>query len=246
MRPGAPIAHATPGRTYLRVLGTFGITLRHSMQGIASSGGNVVSWTDQVSALTEPAPGVSQRPPYAADGSNFGGKTAVNAANSGPKFLRATGLSGLPAVGTRPYIFGAFRCRTVPGAGAFPAFSAIGTSAGGEVTPQQNGQTGKTTANYSGVVVAGPNNDAAMHWLDIYADGTNVYLVVDGTVYSTPSNVSLANTCDRSSTGQGTSSAADSLLHGDITCVLKGTALGGLSSGDRASLRALARAEFSF
>src|SRR5262245_33681789 len=90
-------AHAgmamAPGRTYFRILGVGNLrALWHALVGIATSGGNVTGWVDWFgsvfgSGVSVIPTGVSNRPPYGADSTFFGGKSVVQCAATGQKTL---------------------------------------------------------------------------------------------------------------------------------------------------------------
>ena len=80
--------------------------------GITLSSGAVQSWQDQLNGFVLSALGASQRPSYAADGSNFGGRPVVQTAASSTRILQGTFGSAWLAGGERLAMFTAMRLRT--------------------------------------------------------------------------------------------------------------------------------------
>lgn len=176
-------------KSYQNILGGLLLELWDARAGTAFSGSAFISWTGLIRGITFSAPAVPQRPNWAADGANFNGRNVVQCATSGTKCLKVAGLSGFMPAGSRPWIFGVARYRTLGAGGAFPALYDFGGAASDliitSLTP--GGAGSSLRAYWSPTVVTGPAADTNVHGTATWLDGTNENLSVDG------SNTSGAN-----------------------------------------------------
>lgn len=229
--------------TYKNVLGALGVEYWNSTLGVGAVGATADTWTGQWRGTVWQAPAAIQRPVYQPDGTIGGGKNAVQCATIGTLCLKASGLPTLIASGTRPYTLSRARLRGVGTLGAFPTILCFGTTATDSflVYNATGGAAGKYALSQPPGGVSGPTVDTSIHTIECWADGTNVYVAVDGSVTSSasvasmPANVTAIN-CGVALSADVTCAATSNWLH------LIASAYPGASAA--AQLRALAVAEF--
>lgn len=180
------------GASYQAILGPLLVEMWHASLGIALVGSAVDTWTGQIRGTVLQAPAAAQRPVYGADGSNFGGQSVVQCAAASIKCLKASGLTGFLASGSRPWTSNVVRFRDL--AGTAPFVNDIGTAATDEHRVRAN--TGGTSFQYflaatgtSSAGAANTNVNSLVGW----GDGTNGMVAVNGVVSSGANISSLVN-----------------------------------------------------
>lgn len=168
-----------PGRTYRNIAGTLALEMLHCSAGVSVNSGNTASWTGRFLGLVIPAPSVPKQPPYAADGTIFGGKPVIQIALSGLKYLRATGLAVLFASGTKPWTFAIGRYR-IANASLVSVLVDAGITAVSDDASIRVGASNKFEANTTGYsVCVGGTADTARHSFQQWLDGASLNLSID-------------------------------------------------------------------
>lgn len=181
MRPGAPIGHNGHGQTYWRIYGQVFIDAWHSQRGVSTSGGNAISHASMINAYSLAPVGVPNRPPYAADGTVFGGKSVVQNASSGSKSLQTLTLpSTLIPSGSRPWLGILCRARTVN-----TTTNLFGLESAAPASQQHvyilTGTGGVMHLYGQGADrAAGCVMPTTRVFVETYYDGTNAHIVLDG------------------------------------------------------------------
>lgn len=158
--------------------------LWHSELGIGLVSSEVDTWTDQIQSVVVTAPSSTNRPAYAADGANFLSRSVVQCAITGSKSLASASLTAgvLPAISTRPYWVGVVRMRS--GGSARTLFSCVNSGNTTRVWAV-NGNSSFLVQNPSSATSVSPGVlGTTVHFVEIWLDGTNANVRVDGTLTS--------------------------------------------------------------
>lgn len=193
--------------SYQSILGGLLVELWHSQLGIATVSGNVDTWTGQVRGIVLQAPGAAQRPVYAADGSNFQGKSVVQCALTGAKCLQqlAAQSPSIFLAGSRPWVGLLGRVRSYPGATAgievvvldFPITQVIGdlqTAPTPVVSSVFAGSTASLSDNSTAVRLLGGGlsssgvNTVSVNGVASNTSGSGLSIPADGKVVSLGAN----------------------------------------------------------
>jgi hypothetical protein len=154
--------------------------------GIALSSGNVQSWTDQIGGYVISAPAAGQRPAYATDGSNFGGRSVVQTNQTGTKYLTGA-VSGLLTAGQRAYVLMVGRYR---GATGVPVALQLDVVSAGDGLYHY--LTGGQFRAFHESTFAGMSADTAQHVWEWWLDGTSLNHKKESTLVQTATSASLA------------------------------------------------------
>lgn len=247
---GAPSNDLSGGlaNTYQSILGSALIEMWHSQLGVATVSGAADTWTGQVRGVVLQAPGASQRPIYGADGSNFGGKSVVQCAKTGSKYMLATGFSGALLAGSRPWIFSVQRARSLGTGGSFPWCVTMGTATVEELAILLNsgGAGSSFGTNFMSVNATSAGADTTVHGLQGWADGTNVNIAVDAGAPATAATA-LALSGNVTSFAVGTAITATTLLSDvSVALFIVCSAYPGAAAAAATLTLARSAAEFSF
>lgn len=128
-------------------------------------------------------------PTWGVDGTNFGSRKVIGSVQSSNKYFLSGALTGLPAAGGNPYIYGVFRATNDPGVQVFASF---GTAAVEGFRVLSVGGTLK--GEFEGTAVNMAALDSLIHFVEVWGDGTNVNVAIDGVKASSASTSTLANT----------------------------------------------------
>lgn len=112
-RPGQPLPLRQP-KIYPPI-GVLPLVLWDARVGVAVSGSDVLSWTDQMRNLVVSPPSTAARPTYVVDGSNFRGRKVVTFDGVDDSLQNINFPTPLFAAGTRPHWFYVFRRRVLGG-----------------------------------------------------------------------------------------------------------------------------------
>ena len=188
------------GGTPATILGANLVEYWDSTAGVGLVSGAVDTWTGQKLGIVLSAAAAGNRPAYGADSTYFLGKSAVQCAISGSKYLRATGLALLSA-GSRPYIAMIHRLRVVTPATDTRSLS-LATAGDDSIAKYQVAGTTvrafvKSAAAYPAIGSATP--DTTSHFSEIWMNAaTGLHIREDlGTDYA---NAAVTGTLDDGAT----------------------------------------------
>jgi hypothetical protein len=167
---------------YRGVLGSSLVALWHQSSGfVFSSGVNISTWTDVVGNNLMGLGSGTAAPTYAADGSNFLGKSVVQGVPGG-KVLQNGSMPGLVAAGSRPYVFQIARYKTTTG--SYPYLIRMGVADDLVIyaptftgAPYLQLKPSSGNINFPTAVSTGLT---AQHRDEIWLDGTNAHFTRDG------------------------------------------------------------------
>ena len=164
------------------LLGSNLVAFWDAAEGMNLSGSNVVSWTDRISGKVSSPTGTGAAPTYGLDGSNFKGRPVVQFATAAQYMAAPT--VGLVAAGGRPLTFAMFRYRDGTGFYAYvvniPSDRQVlfTASTGGNFQAQFISSTATTVAD-SAIAL-----NTTQHQAQVWLDGTNGNLTLDGSTFS--------------------------------------------------------------
>jgi hypothetical protein len=230
------------GASYSSILGPLLVEMWHSQLGIATVTGNVDTWTGQIGGRVLPAIDAAHRPPYAADGSFFGGKSVPQTAKAAALALRSAIAFPTPLAlnGTRPWLYYRGRFRTAVSAGA-DTILGVASAAADTMTTQILAASQLRVFWDGATNLNGPTADTSVHDFQAYKDGVNKNFVVDSTAFTAADAGTIG--ADMVRLAVGTSGSVNSnQADASMALILFCSAYPGATAV--AQIRALAAAEF--
>jgi hypothetical protein len=211
---------ARTSQKYVQVLGSNLVALWHASEGIVTSSGDIVSWTDAIGGKVSSPDGTGTPPTYGSDSTFFKSKNVVKFGYA-QQFMTASTPS-LIAAGGRPYIFACFRFRTTNGFYPYivhiPSDIQVDYTAGtGGTFAAQFITSAGTAAVNTGITI-----DTSQHIHQFWLDGIKANLIQDSTLYQANSTgvlTAAVNEIDFSRGGAGTGGDLSLFVVGVCTSV---------------------------
>lgn len=217
------------------LLGSNLVAFWDAAEGLSLSGANVVSWTDRIGGKVSSPTGAGAAPTYGTDGTDFKSRPVVQFANAA-QYMAAAAVGLVPA-GGRPHTFVVFRYRN--GTGFYPYVINIPSdrqvlftaATGGSFQTQFISSTATTVAN------SGISLNTTQHQAQMWLDGTNGSLTLDGTTYASANVGVLTAAVDSIEFSTGAPSSGGSA--GNISIACAGICTVAPSPAQRAALSTL-------
>lgn len=170
--------------------------------------GDVAAWTDRYRGLALVQATAGKRPTYSADGADFHGRAVVKTAATGAKCLHS-GVLGANFLTARPWIIwrGRFSALDITNTvqRTLFGFGVAATSDTHYVQTIGTGAQANLRVGSPAVTGTSPMN-TAVHTIQLWLDGTNISLVVDGTLFTA---ASAGNAGNSTGVGIGRSGSTD-------------------------------------